>query len=463
MSQRVAVIGSGPGGALTAALLAEAGHQVEIFEEGGPAPEVAPYTCGEIEHKYRCGGITAALGRPKVTYVEGRTIGGGSEINSGLYHRLPQETLEHWRKEYQLQIENQELQNCFELNERELQVRISKNPADIPAISRKLQLGADRLGWQHIEVPRWYHPGDGARHSMSEVYIPRALRHGGRLRSRHHVQRLRQNRGRWEVQGLSQEGAFMAHADSVILACGAIQTSWLLRRSGWRSPVGRGIHLHPTLKVVAEFSEDINQLNDGVSPHQIKKFSPRLSLGCSISRPQFLALGMLDHRDRLAHVVKNYTRHAVYYVMLNGHSHGRVYAPLSQPLFSYDLSLSDGEELFRGLQHLSRALYAAGAVCLYPSISQAPMLSAGDLQFFTQYNRQIHQRLQVSTFHLMGGCALGENSALCGADSQGRVRGAENLWVNDGSMLCTSLGVNPQGSIMALARRNAHAFLTSSH
>ncbi|MGH7898915.1 MAG: GMC oxidoreductase, partial [Candidatus Binatia bacterium] len=43
----------------------------------------------------------------------------------------------------------------------------------------------------------------------------------------------------------------------------------------------------------------------------------------------------------------------------------------------------------------------------------------------------------------------------CAVDSFGRVFGFENLYVNDGSMLPDSPGVNPQATIMAFARRNA--------
>ena len=44
-------------------------------------------------------------------------------------------------------------------------------------------------------------------------------------------------------------------------------------------------------------------------------------------------------------------------------------------------------------------------------------------------------------------------------DSFGRVHEFKNLRVNDASLLCTAPGVNPQGSIMALARRNVMRFL----
>src|ERR1035438_8114417 len=103
----ILVIGSGPGGAVTAATLAESGRSVTLLEDGphlGPE-SCAPFSIGEMEQKYRNGGLTPALGRPTIPYVEGRCVGGGSEINSGLYHRTPPEILEQWGREYQLQAD----------------------------------------------------------------------------------------------------------------------------------------------------------------------------------------------------------------------------------------------------------------------------------------------------------------------------------------------------------------------
>ena len=82
----VAVIGSGPGGAVTSALLAEAGRDVLLLEEGPfvSMNDVAPFSLDEMVAKYRNGGVTVAMGPSKVSYVEGRCVGGGSEVNSGL-------------------------------------------------------------------------------------------------------------------------------------------------------------------------------------------------------------------------------------------------------------------------------------------------------------------------------------------------------------------------------------------
>ena len=54
---------------------------------------------------------------------------------------------------------------------------------------------------------------------------------------------------------------------------------------------------------------------------------------------------------------------------------------------------------------------------------------------------------------------MGERSDRCAADSYGRVRGYENLYLNDASMLPDSPGVNPQGTVMAFARRNVLRFV----
>jgi len=76
----LAVVGSGPGGAITATLLAEAGRDVLLIEEG-PFHELescAPFSRQEMEQKYRNGGQTVALGANRIAYVEGCCVGGGS-------------------------------------------------------------------------------------------------------------------------------------------------------------------------------------------------------------------------------------------------------------------------------------------------------------------------------------------------------------------------------------------------
>jgi choline dehydrogenase-like flavoprotein len=69
------------------------------------------------------------------------------------------------------------------------------------------------------------------------------------------------------------------------------------------------------------------------------------------------------------------------------------------------------------------------------------------------------RRASVMTVHLAGTVPMGENGR-AGADSFGRVHGAEHLHVNDASLLPWAPGVNPQGTLMAVAHRNVEHFLS---
>jgi choline dehydrogenase-like flavoprotein len=65
-------------------------------------------------------------------------------------------------------------------------------------------------------------------------------------------------------------------------------------------------------------------------------------------------------------------------------------------------------------------------------------------------------RYTMFSAHQMGGAAMGEDPSRSVVDSRGRHHQLENLWITDGSIFPTSLGVNPQLSIYA----HAHLFAT---
>jgi len=54
--------------------------------------------------------------------------------------------------------------------------------------------------------------------------------------------------------------------------------------------------------------------------------------------------------------------------------------------------------------------------------------------------------------HQMGGCPMGADPNRSVVDGRGRHHELENLWITDGSVFPTSVGVNPQLSIYAHAR-----------
>ena len=101
VKSQVVVIGSGPGGSIAAFYLAQAGLDVALIEEGGEET-VPSFSAKELRLKYRAKGQTLTFGSPPVQYVEGCCVGGGSEINSGLYHRLPRSIRKEWENRLQI-------------------------------------------------------------------------------------------------------------------------------------------------------------------------------------------------------------------------------------------------------------------------------------------------------------------------------------------------------------------------
>lgn len=470
----IIVIGSGPGGAITAALLAEAGRDVLLIEEGShlPLTSCAPFSQQEMLQKYRNGGQTVALGKNKIAYVEGRCVGGGSEINSGLYHRTPPEVLAQWRKTFQVEgLLEEDLRPHFESCEQA--VSVSYLPHAAPRASLKLQEGASKLGWQAIEVPRWFRydqtptaarpPGaeTGRRQSMTETFIPRFLRAGGKLQANTRAQLFRQTASGWAVtvrHACGAEGQIAA--DYLFLCAGAVHTPALLRRSGITRNVGNSFQVHPTVKIVARFPEEVNAPDMGVPVHKVTEFSPRLSFGCSISSPAYLALGLLDYPPAARTTLEHWRHSAIYYAMITGEGHGSI-RPLPRfrdPLVRYALTQGDRRQLATGLRQLAQTLFAAGATHLFPSLANGPELR--DLAGLGQIPEMLPAGLtNLMSIHLFSSCPMGENHNLCATDSFGRVHGMKNLFINDASLLCTAPSVNPQGSIMAIARRNVMNFL----
>lgn len=463
----IAVIGSGPGGALTAALLAEHGREVLLIEKGKHwgLNSCSSFSQEEMIQKYRNGGLTLTFGDTKISYIEGSCVGGGSEINSGLYFRTPETILSHWRKKYKVDdLDENILQPHFEANERDLSV--SFMPSDqIPAASLKLHQGAQTLGWKSIEVPRWYkyqQNGEGIKQSMTETLIPRAIAAGAIVQSETMVEKIYKTNNIWIIKGNAQGKAFHLAANKVFLCAGAISTPQLLSQNGLSMLAGKTLHMHPTIKIVGKFNEKVNNRNMGVPVHQVKEFSPRFGFGCSVSSYPYLALAMMDIPHGLHKVNAHWENMAIYYSMVTSGKGSVSHTFLGKdPLVKYTLGQQGFVDTLDGMEKLGECLFAAGAEEIYPSVANSRTIhNLSELKAFkSELMASSFSRLNMMTIHLFSSCPMGEDRSQCVVNSFGQVHGQENLYVNDASMLCGPLGVNPQGTIMAIARRNISQFL----
>ncbi len=465
----VLVIGAGAGGAPTAALLAEAGFDVLVVEEGPWIPQGAlrPFSLQQMERQYRSGGVTVALGRPSIAYTEGRCAGGGSEINSGLYWRTPGTLLELWRYQYWLSsLDPDGIDKVLDEVERDLSVQLLPGAASGP--SEMLRRGAAALGWRHDEVPRWMTYSDqepaGRRQSMTETYLPRARQAGARIVPECRAERIEIRNGRARyVAVVGADGTRRRIGFRHLIVCaGAIQTPALLLRSGLRHNIGRTLAIHPTVKLAARFDSPLN-VPDDVPVHQVKEFAPQLSFGGSASHPGLVALSLADSWDTFGDRIVDWQRMSVYYAAITSEGHGRVLAipGFTDPLVTYRLTRRDEAMLGRGLARLSLLMLEAGADEVYPSFRSAPVVrTRADVA--EQQRRFSTTRATVMTVHLCSTVPLGgARDQRRGADEWGAIPGVSNVAVNDASLLPDAPGVNPQATVMALAIRNVRHFIES--
>lgn len=464
------IVGSGPGGSVTADVLSAAGYHVLILEEGSDKPKgSAPaYSMTQLRAFARHGGGSVALGGVPIAYAEGRCVGGGSRINAGLYHRPPVDVLQRWQERYGIEdLLCRELDDGIERAERDL--HLSKSGKLAPDYSKRLAEGAAALGWKAMEVPRWIEAavdGDGRvverRWSMRESVLVRALASGATLWKGVRATRICIRRGRVEGvliedrdRGITPFRRFV-QARTVIVACGAIESPSLLIRSGIRGNVGKNLGLHPTVKMVARFDETVNLEPDRIGSHQIHQFMPGILMGCAVSSPAFLAAGIADAAPEEVRQIKEEWRClASYYAMIvpEGRGRVRVVPGLDDPIVTFRLARTDISRLAQGMAKLAEVLMAAGAERLYPAARGAmPVRSLRDME--RSNLASTIKRSRLMTIHLAGTCRMGEDEHAV-TDSFGQVHGVNGLYVNDCSVLPSTPGVNPQGTVMAIAYRNA--------
>ena len=470
----VLIVGSGAGGAVTAIELASRGHVVVIAEEGAdPGPNVDPGSTDSVSALYRKRGMTPILGRVPIAYVEGCCVGGSTELNSGFWHRPPAETLLRWKAQYDLDAASpEELCPHWQWAERILDVQLQDGPLSLS--SQVFARGAAAMDWSVAEVPRTAaraRTGCGTAGEraagMSRSLIPNAVASGATLMSGYRVERLE-----WKGQRVSaavlrtrdgddRDREVRVRAEHVFVCAGATETPSLLRRSGITHNVGDSLRIHPMLKVAARFNERLGACPGSMSVMQVKEFWPEIVLGGAYFSRSHLALILANNWTATHDRMRAIDQMACYYVGVRGTGRGRVRPARferGRTHIHYELSNEDMWNLSRGLARLSSLLLQGGAVEVFPAVS-----GVAPIRTQVEAVRWLDDRLDgrscsLTTVHAFSSCPIGERRDRCAADSFGKVHGFDNVYINDASMIPDSPGVNPQGIIMTLARRNAQHF-----
>lgn len=466
----VAVIGSGAGGAAAAVVLAEAGRDVIVLEEGLHRDrETYPGDPLEaLATLYREGGLTVAEGSPPIPLPVGRAVGGTTVINSGTCFRPPPQVLERWRLEHGIGWAG-ELGDELDAAERMLHVR--RVPADRVGGNGGVCIeGAAALGVEAAPIPR--NAGDcvqcsscplgcplDAKRAMHVSYLPRAAAAGARIRQGMRVERLIVQDG--QVRGVecrrSDGRAHRVRAGTVVVAGGALGTPELLLRSGLRHPrLGKGLRIHPACWVGARMERPVRGWEGVMQSVHVDAWADRGLLLEATATPlafgaQWLPGAGPEHERALA----DFDRIASIGVHLHDRSSGRVTVGRDGAgRVRYRLGAADAEAIRFGIARTAELLFAAGAERVHPQIAGLPAIGPGEVHRIED-GRLRTRDLRLEAFHPMGTAAMDADPGAGVVDPEGRVRGVRGLVVADASLFPTSLGVNPMLTVIACAARVA--------
>ncbi len=476
------VVGTGAGGATAAARLRDAGLDVLMLEEGA-LHRTETFTTDPatmIRRLYRDAGTTMIYGTPPILFAEGKCVGGSTVINGGMSWRTPERILEHWERGLGLEgLGPKGMEAYFADAERILHVE----PNHDDTLGRNSHLfveGARKLGWPLKRSPRNMNRcvglnncalgcPTGAKQAMHVTEIPRALAQGAALVTRARVDRvLFLGTRAVGVRGklLGEDGRprvrFLAHAPLVVLAAGARHTPGILKRCWLRARmIGRGLHTHPNAKVIGVFDE---RLDPWVGTHQAFHIHHFLEEGVLIGYaavpPGILAMGLPGLGEAHARRMRQYNHMLTAATLVEDRSEGRVLlGPDGQPYMVFNLGRRDVETVHRGVALTAELLFAAGAREVLLPFADLPAIAGPDELKRIYERRPVAATIELMTVHIMGTARMALSGRTGATDSEGRVFDVDGLAVADASLLPSSIGVNPQETIMALAVHNADRWI----
>ncbi|HET7471992.1 MAG TPA: GMC family oxidoreductase [Candidatus Limnocylindrales bacterium] len=513
----VAIVGSGAGGGVIAADLAAAGRSVVILE-AGPYVDEAHLPTNELDAYSRLylnhGLLTTWDG--SITMLAGSAVGGGTLVNWMTSIPAPPDVRRDWARDHGVEgIDGAEFDTDVASIETDLSVAES---VVIPPKDDVILRGAAALGWEAARTRRNARDcGDcgscpfgcprGTKQSGIRVHLARASAAGARIVDRARVTRV-------VVEGTAVAGVeanvlvadpatgepvlgpgadpahprtrrLVVRAPQVVVAGGALRTPVVLQASGLDHPaIGRHLQLHPVSVVAGVFDQPVEMWRGTMQAARSLQFGApdaersAYAIESAPGHPGLIALALpWEGTDAHAALLARIGSVAPLVAIARDGGEGRVRrTKAGNARIDYRLDARGIATLRHGLASMAELARAAGARAIVaagtpPEWHGRDGFTPGrDERAFVVFQDRLRtfdfapNRGAVFSAHQMSTVRLGAAVADHPCDPDGRVRTragdpVRGLYVGDGSLFPTGIGVNPQITIMALARRIARTVL----
>ncbi len=473
------VVGSGAGGATAAATLARGGARVALVEAGPwrDPPDYPSSTYGAMRDLFDDWGTTLTRGRAFWPIVQASAVGGTTVINCAICVRTPGDIFAQWEREHGVggDAMAEKIWRHQEDLERELCVELVPDAA--AGRSNELAMkGARAMGYDSHVMTRYAKGCVGSgqclqgckslrKQSTNLNFVPEVLARGGDVVSSAPVDRILFEgrraagvRGRFRHPATRRRGApFVVRAKkAVLLGASVTRTPNLLARSGVKSPaLGKFFRAHPGTGVFGCYDDPVD-MNVGATQGWAStafRVDPGLKLETLSIPPEMVAGRLPGAGVLLMERLREFRHLAMWVHAVRAETIGSVGASLTgEPVVRYTLDRADMERFRKGMALVARTHFAAGARAVIPGVHGLPYkLGPDDVHLLDEGPLDPRRYIAVLS-HLFGGAVIGADPARSVCDGRGRVHGHEGLLVVDASAIPTNLGVNPQHTIMGLAR-----------
>lgn len=482
----VCVIGSGAGGSAAAMVAAEAGLNVVVLEAGGfVTPEQSTQREEEMFKKLLWQGGTRTTKDKAVKIHQGLGVGGSTLHNINLCKRIPEPILKEWLRDRGLRHLPLSQWNAL-YDEVETLLTVTEVP--LKRYNRHNQLlvdGCKSLGWRGgpLKHNRTNCVGSGfcelgcafdAKNNALKVLVPRILRAKGEIITHAQAVNIEAKNGRAtsvEVATIDpvsnkEVSRFNVEAKTICVAASATGSPALLLNSKIPDPsgtTGKTLRIHPAVFVAGDFEEKINawqgipqtfectQWLDFENHAHDRDDAHRLWIIAAFAHPMGTATILPGHGEAHSALMRRYAHTAVLTAMLHDETTGSVEPDGDLGLkLDYWPNEKDRKELMFGAWACAKLLFAAGAKSVtLPVLPLKTIHAPSEAEAFKTLDLK-RGMIDITAVHPMASIPMGDDAAQAAVDSRGKHHHLDGLWVADGSLFPTSIGVPPQLSIYAM-------------
>lgn len=458
------IIGSGASGGVMAHRLTQAGAHCLMLEAGQDlGPKTYPANEMRANAKLMWSGGTDFTTDAKTILLRGKVVGGGTIINQCLLDRFDDIALDDWSDRSGIRSLSVEGMSPYYDTAEAL---INLHEYQQQDFNRNAQLYADSFDdcgyeWDYLRRGEsncggLCDSGQGrkndcivclggcprkSKQSSAVTSLARARAQGLELRANFEVDGVIHGKNQVVVHGTQNGEPQVVYARRLVMAAGALGSSKILLKSGMKNKLpalGERFFCHPQYMSIGFMRDEVDAHKGALQ--SVKSTDPRFrqqgfKLENVFAGP--IAVAMLKDGFGADHhkFMRRYRNMACIEVSVRDEEPGTI-------------SINNSGKLVvnKPTDGVDAAKAATGN-----HVVEELLASMGCYE-------TMQSRLQIG-LHLMGGCAIGENSSRSVVQPNFQVYGHENIYMADGGIYPSAPGINPSLTIMAMSHKAADSIL----